>query len=169
MDDFMGNSEHILPDTLRGRSIHTKVIPTMCNVKNMLNKLVLSGGDFNQLKQWEKRSYIAYKIDDIKNDIINSDKSEWPGIIRSHILSKRPPEFGASVIDIYLVAYVAENFHEGRETFFKYIKQSGISDNEKSAQAIWQVGKGDGIFLDILYNNGRIKDWKFIYKWILGK
>jgi len=55
-----------LPSSLRGRSIHENVIPTVCNLKNMLNKLILVNGDYSQLKQWEKRAYKAYQIDKIK-------------------------------------------------------------------------------------------------------
>ena len=46
-----------LPDNLRGRSIDVKVIPTVCNLENMLKKLSDVNGDFSQLKQWERRSY----------------------------------------------------------------------------------------------------------------
>lgn len=44
-----------LPNNLRGRDIHSKVIPTVCNLENMLDKLVKVHGDFSQLKQWEIR------------------------------------------------------------------------------------------------------------------
>jgi len=49
--------------------------------------------------------------------------------------------------------------------FFKYIREKEISDKENSAQAIWQVGKGDGVYLDILHNDGTVKDWGFIKEW----
>ena len=160
---------HTLPDNLKGRSIHAKVIPTMCNLKNMLDKLVSVCGDTTQLKQWQKRSYKAYKIDDIKSKILNSDKSKWRDLIREHILSMQPCDIGASLTDIYLVAYVAENFGEGKDAFFKYVKDTDISDKENTANAIWQVGKGDGVYLGILYDDGRVKDWDFILKWIHGK
>ncbi|MFD0824341.1 hypothetical protein ACT8ZR_01550 [Neobacillus sp. M.A.Huq-85] len=54
-----------LPRNLRGRSLHINVIPTVCNIKNMLDKLIAVEGDVSQLKQWEKRSYKAYQIDKI--------------------------------------------------------------------------------------------------------
>lgn len=41
---------YTLPDNLRGRSIHAKVIPTVCNLENMLKKLLQINGDFAQLK-----------------------------------------------------------------------------------------------------------------------
>ena len=41
-----------------------------------------------------------------------------------------------------------------------------ISDKPGSAQAIWQVGKGDGVYLGILNEDGMVKDWDFIKLWI---
>lgn len=75
----------------------------------------------------------------------------------------------ASCIDIYLVAYVAETYGTGKEKFYEYIRNNGISNKINSAQAIWQVGKGDGVFLGIRNNDGTVKDWDFINEWINGK
>jgi len=157
-----------LPNKLGGRNLYIKVIPTVCNLKNMLTKLVQVNGDFSQLKQWEKRSYKAYKIEEIENEILNSPEAGWKGIIRKHILAGRPSEFGASCIDIYLVAFVAETYGKGKEIFFKYIMENEITDTDNSAQAIWQVGKGDGVFLEILHNDGVVKDWGFLKAWVEG-
>ena len=159
---------YVLPYTLRGRSIHAKVIPTVCNLKNMLHKLIQLNGNYDQLKQWEKRSYKAYIIDDIKNKIMSSPESEWKDIIRAHILSKKPSDFGASLIDIYLVAYVCETNGPSKSEFFKYIIDKGITEKKGSAQAIWQVGRGDGVYLGILQDDGRVMDWDFMLKWVNG-
>ena len=148
-----------LPNKLGSRSLHIKVIPTVCNLKNMLIKLDKINGDFSELKPWEKRSYKAYNIEAVKNEILNSPEARRKEIIRKHILSGRPSEFGASCIDIYLVAFVAETYGKGKEIFYKYVKENGITDKDNSAQAIWQVGKGDGVYLEILDNNGVVKDW----------
>lgn len=155
-----------LPNNLRGINIHVKVIPTVCNLKNMLDKLIEVEGDFSKLKQWEKRSYKAYKIEDVKHKIICSPESEWNQIIREHILNGQPSDFGASCIDIYLVAYVTETYGKGKDKFFEYVKKNNISDKDNSAQAIWQVGKGDGVYLGILNDDGTIKDWDFIKAWL---
>ena len=157
-----------LPDNLRGRSIHDNVIPTVCNLKNMLLKLKELHGDVSLLKPWEKRSYDAYRIEDVKIDILHSRQEEWKDIIRNHILSGDPSDFGAGCIDIYLVAYVSETLGAGKKRFFQYIKESGISERDNTAQAIWQVGKGDGMFLGILNDDGTIKDVEFIKNWISG-
>lgn len=157
-----------LPDNLRGRSIHDNVIPTVCNLKNMLLKLKGLHGNVSLLKLWEKRSYDAYRIDEVKIKILNSHKEDWKEIIKNHILRGDPLDFGPSCIDIYLVAYVSETFGAGKKRFFQYIKENGISEKDNTAQAIWQVGKGDGMFLDILYDDGTIKDVEFINNWING-
>ncbi|WP_197282639.1 hypothetical protein [Bacillus sp. FJAT-18017] len=157
-----------LPGNLRGRSIHIKVIPTVCNLKNMLIKLEEVNGDYSQLKQWEKRSYKAYQIEKIKPALLKASPLERKLLIKQHILNEDPNDLGASCIDIYLVAYVAETFGPGKERFFRYIKESGISDEANTAQAIWQVGKGDGVYLDLLHDDGPIKDWEFFRRWIQG-
>jgi hypothetical protein len=157
-----------LPDNLRGRSISDNVIPTVCNLKNVLIKLKALRGNVSLLKPWEKRSYDAYQIDDLKIKILNSSKEDWKEIIRNHILQGNPSGFGASCIDIYLVAYVAETFGAGKKKFFQYVKENNISQKDNTAQAIWQVGKGDGVFLEILRDDGTIRDVEFIKGWITG-
>lgn len=157
-----------LPNNLRGRSIHLNVIPTVCNLKNTLKKLKEVHGDVSQLKQWEKRSYQAYHLEKIKMELLELNQVRQIELIRNHILNHHPADLGASCIDIYLVAFVAENYGTGKNTFFNYIKTSGISDKENTAQAIWQVGKGDGLFLNILNEDGTVKDWQFLNRWMMG-
>ena len=59
-------------------------------------------------------------------------------------------------------------YHTSNHSVSFYIKQSGISEKEKTAQAIWQVGKGDGVYLEVLNDDGSIQDWTFIMDWIKG-
>lgn len=159
----------ILPRNLRGRSIHYKVIPMVCNLKNMIDKLVSIDGDVHQLKQWEKRSYTAYQINKIKREVINAlTKEGRVRLIKQHILNGDPNEFGASCIDIYLVAYVAENIKPGKQAFIEYVMKNGITDKLNSAQAIWQVGKGDGTYLGVLNDDGSVRDWHYFKKWVNG-
>lgn len=164
-DDLMINGIK-LPDQIMGRNLHSLVIPTVCNLKNMLHKLQSAGGDYTQLKQWEKRSFKAYNIADIKENILNTDSLEWPTLIRNHILEGEKSLFGASCIDIYLVAYVSNEFSVGKKSFSRYIFEKEITEKEKSVNAIWNVGKGDGVYLGILNNDGSIKDYAFIEMWI---
>lgn len=165
---IMKNSIKI-PSDLRGRNLHTNIIPTVCNLKNLINKLKTVNGDYKQLKQWEKRSYQAYLIDSIKEEILSTTIDENIEIIKKHILQNNPNDLGASCIDIYLVAYVAETYGAGKDIFFEYVLENKITDKENSAQAIWQVGKGDGVFLGILNEDGSIHDWNFFVQWIKGK
>jgi predicted house-cleaning noncanonical NTP pyrophosphatase (MazG superfamily) len=157
-----------LPDNLRGRSIHLNIIPTVCNLPNMLDKLESVQGDVSKLKPWEKRSFQAYRIDQIKLQILNATSETRRSLIKEHILKSDPNDLGASCIDIYLVAFVAEKFEPGKKAFFKYVLDNGITDKQNSAQAIWQVGKGDGVYLEVLNDDGSIKDWNFFAQWIIG-
>lgn len=164
------NREHqiILPNHLRGRSIHKKVIPTVCNLENMLLTLRSVNGDCSKLKQWEKRSYRAYLTEKIQNSVLHCKEEELKELVRTHIQSVHPIKLGASCIDIYLVAYVAEMYGSGRENFFRYIFENEMTKKENSAQAIWQVGKGDGVYLNILNNDGSVNDWDYIISWTKG-
>lgn len=63
---------------------------------------------------------------------------------------------------------MAETFERGNTTFFGYVIDQGITEKVGSAQAIWQVGKGDGVYLDILNRDGTVKDWAFMQNWIKG-
>lgn len=80
----------ILPNHLRGRSLTEKVIPTVSNLRNMLENLEKEGWDNSRLTNWDKRSYKAYKIEDIEEMIKNKDESEKKSIIRKHILKQHP-------------------------------------------------------------------------------
>jgi predicted house-cleaning noncanonical NTP pyrophosphatase (MazG superfamily) len=167
METFTKNSI-TFTEKLRGRSIHENVIPTVCNLPNMLDKLESVQGDVSKLKQWEKRSFQAYRIDQIKLAILNATSETRRSLIKEHILNSDPNDLGASCIDIYLVAFVAENFEPGKKAFMEYVLDNGITDKLNSAQAIWQVGKGDGVYLGILNEDGSIKDWNFFAQWISG-
>lgn len=158
----------VFPNHLRGRSIYEKVIPTVCNLRNMLEKLSGVNGDYSRLKPWEKRSYEAYKLDGVKARILRSKREDWKDIIRDHILRLDPHELGASCIDIYLVAFVSENHDSGKSRFFQFVMDSRISQKDNTAQAIWQVGKGDGVFLDLLESDGTVKDYEFFKHWVNG-
>jgi hypothetical protein len=157
---------YTLPDNIRGRSISNNIIPTVCNLKNTINKLMSVNGAYSQLKQWEKRSYQAYHLVNIQDELLRASSEERIELIRSQILNLHPKDLGASCVDIYLVAYVAENYGPGKKLFFDYIKSSGISEKDNTAQAIWQVGKGDGIYLGLLNEDGTVKDWSFFNAWI---
>ena len=51
---------------------------------------------------------------------------------------------------------------------FNWARIKAITEKLGSAKAIYQVGKGDGIYLEILNNDGTIKDWNFFEKWVIG-
>ena len=156
----------ILPESLGGRSIYQKVIPTVCTLKNMLKEIDQHEGRDIYLSDWAKRSYKAYGIEKFKKEILHADAEERKRLIRKKILETKPEALSPHVVDIYLVGYVSEKTDHSRSEFLNYIMKKGVTDKENSANAIWQVGKGDGFFLGILNKDGAIKDWNFIVEWI---
>jgi len=87
------NERVILPENLNGRSIHTSIIPIVCNLKNMLKSFVKVNGDYNRLRKWEKRSYKAYDIKKVSSRILNSQESDWPNIILTSVTCLSIMEF----------------------------------------------------------------------------
>ena len=153
---------------IRGRSISQNVIPTVCNLKNTLTHLSENEWKTEQLSDWDKRTYKAYRIEEIIPELQTTPKEFWPNLMRVHILGMKSEKIGSNCADIYLVCYVSETMGIGKALFFNYILSSGISNKENSAQAIWQVGKGDGEYLNVLNEDGSMKDPHFFERWING-
>ncbi|MCP3028556.1 hypothetical protein [Halobacillus sp. A5] len=166
---FINNTSSILlPNHLRGRSLRENVIPTVSNLRNMLIKLEEVDGEVSRLKPWDKRSYAAYHLATIKEEALSASSEERIELVKNHVLQTDPAQLGANCIDIYLVAYAAETFGAGKQKFFEYIFDNEVTEKENSAQAIWQVGKGDGVYLGVLNEDGSICDWNFFAHWVKG-
>lgn len=163
----MYNQSFELPYELRGKKVKSeRIIPTVCNIKNVLKKLDENGFKYFYLKPWEKRSYKHYNLEKIKGRLLSAGTNEQIKIIREHILNSNFEELGASPFDIYIVAYVSENIGNSRKDFIDYCLNNGLAGTENSSAAIYNVGKGDGIFLGILNADGTVKDWEFMKKWL---
>jgi hypothetical protein len=158
-----------LTNHIQGRSILEKVIPTVCSMERVIEKLIVLKGDYTKLKAWEKSCYRAYRLDRVMPKLLCLGASEKIAIIKDNILTICPQELGPNCIDIYVIAYAAENYGIGKKPFSIFIKEAGISDKDNSANAIWQVGKGDGVYLDLLNWDGTIKDREFFKAWLTGK
>jgi predicted house-cleaning noncanonical NTP pyrophosphatase (MazG superfamily) len=159
-----------LPNELRGKKINSeRIIPTVCNIKNMVDKLRDTAGEFSNLEQWEKRCYKHYNIEAIQTELLAANNEERIKKLRAHLLNNDFNTLGASPFDIYIVAYVAENIGTGKDIFIEYCLNNGMAGKEGSANAIYQVGKGDGVYLNILNSDGTVKDWEFMHRWVYGK
>jgi hypothetical protein len=158
-----------LPFELRGKKIKSeKIIPTVCNVKNMIGKLEKNGGDYSKLKQWEQRSYKHYNFEKVHKEMLAADERKRIQILREHILNSSCDKLGASPFDIYIVAYVSENIDTGRDAFIEYCLNNEMAGTYNSANAIYMVGKGDGVYLRILNDDGTVRDWEFMNRWVKG-
>lgn len=163
----MENKIFELPYELRGKKIKSKkIIPTVCNIKTVINKLAENGGKYSLLKAWEKASYKHYNFEKIQKQVLMADDEEKINIIREHILNSNFEEVASNVFDIYIVAYIAEKIDVSKGAFIDYCLKNGMAGTENTANAIYSVGKGDGIFLKILYDDGSVRDWDFMNRWV---
>ena len=155
-----------LPDNIKGRNLFEDVIPTVGKLEDTLNALKKAEGNFTYLELGEKRSYAAYCIGNIEKKLMRSKEDKWIDLLKEHILKTDPFDLGANVLDIYLVAYVSENYGQGKERFNEYIIEHKISSHIEDALAIWEVGISDGLYLELLNEDGTVDDWEFFKKWV---
>lgn len=157
-----------LKDILRGRSLNSKVIPSACNIKNVLIHLKDRNWNVYKLKKYERSCYEAYKLDKVIGLLKDYEEKYWPEILRLNILSIYGEEIGANCVAMYLVGYVAENIGCGEAMMREYCKLVGITERDICAKAIYNTGKSDGEYLGVLKEDGKIADWDFFEKWVMG-
>lgn len=155
-----------LPDNIKGRNLFEDVIPMIGNLEDTLINFKQTEGNFTYLELAEKRSYAAYCIENIEKSVIRSPEDKWKDLVKDNILKTDPFKLGANTLSIYLVAYVSENYGKGQDRFNEYIIEHKISQNIEDAQAIWEVGIADGVYLELLNKDGTVDDWNFFKKWI---
>lgn len=155
-----------LPSSIKGRNLFEDVIPIVGKLEDMLMSLKEAEGNFTYLDLGEKRSYAAYCIGNIEKKIMRTKEDKWFELMKEHILKTDPFDLGANALAIYLVAYVSENYGQGQERFNEYIIEHKISSNIDDAQAIWEVGTSDGVYLKVLKEDGTVDDWNFFKKWV---
>lgn len=165
---FTRNQAHPfdLPDNIRGRNLFEDVIPTVGKLEDTLISLKESEGNFTYLELAEKRSYAAYCIENIEKKLMRAKEDKWIDLLREHILKTDPFDLGANVLAVYLVAYISENYGQGQERFNEYIIEHKISNNIEDSLAIWEVGTSDGLYLELLDEDGAVVDWDFFKKWV---
>ncbi len=86
--------------------------------------------------------------------------------MQDHILKTDPFDLGPNALALYLVAYVSETYGQGQERFNEYIIERKISSHIEDALAIWEVGISDGMYLELLNEDGTVGDWNFFKKWV---
>lgn len=69
-------------------------------------------------------------------------------------------------MDIYFVAYVAHNYGIGKKVMEEYCRKVKITEKLNSVNAIYSIGKGNGIYLGLLNNDGTIRNKEFLREWI---
>lgn len=165
---FTRNQSHPfdLPDNIKGRNLFEDVIPSIGSLEKTLIDLKEAEGNFTYLELGEKRSYGAYCIENVEKKLLRSKEDKWIELLQDHILKTDPFDLGPNALALYLVAYVSETYGQGQERFNEYIIERKISSHIEDALAIWEVGILDGLYLELLNEDGTVADWNFFKKWV---
>jgi len=161
-----------LPLILRGRQIQQgNVVPTVARLSNIIQQMNNAQQvDPATLRYYEIACLRKYDLTfDLRQEIINPQNGDdWISIVRRNILAMTFPPLGVHPFTIYTVAWIAEHYEGGRQTFLQIASDMHLAGTENSINAIWTVGRRDGMDLELLNNDGTVADWGFFRHWIEG-
>lgn len=161
------NPTFLLPDTIHGRSIFEKVIPTVNSLEAIFSSLEQKAWSIADLKYWEKPIIKAYRLEDIIDHLRPAGPDERISLVKNQILTHHASRLGSNPIAIYLLAYYLQKTNRNDlQGFIEFAKQQGITQKENSITAIWYAGKKDGKYLGILDLTLKIIDLNFLENWI---
>lgn len=160
-----------LPRVLGGRAIQTgNVVPTVARFKNIITQIqTINQVNPEGLRSYERASLNKYYLTNTDpTEILNPmDGDDWISIVRRHILANNFPPLGVHPFTIYTVAWIAQKYGPGVTKFRETAQELKLGGTDKSINAIWQVGKCDGVDLELLNNDGSVADWSFFRHWLI--
>lgn len=153
---------------LRGRVLDQDISPINITLESLLQRLDSISWNYNGLSPYAKRVFDAYKLSKVSEQLRNADIQQKIIIIRKNILSLYGGEIGDNCLAIYLFAYCVNKYSDKSfsEAVKKFYEEEEIVKNRYQINIIVNIGKADGIFLEILDDKGRIIDLSFMNKWL---
>ena len=153
---------------LRGRVLDQDISPINITLESLLQRLDSISWNYNGLSSYAKRVFDAYKLSKVSEELRNVDIQQKIIIIRKNILSLYGGEIGDNCLTIYLFAFCINKYSDKSfsEAVKKFYEEEEIVKNTYQINTIVNIGKADGIFLEILDDKGRIIDWNFMNKWL---
>lgn len=153
---------------LRGRLINQDILPINITLEKLLQRLDIVLWNYNSLSRYAKKVFDAYKLSEISEQLKNTEMQQRIIIIRNHILSLYGSDIGDNCLAIYLFVYCLDRYPDMSftEAVKKFYKEAGIEKNKSQINVIVNIGKSDGVFLNILDDKGRIIDFPYINKWL---
>lgn len=153
---------------LRGRVLNQDISPINITLESLLQRLDSISWNYSSLSIYAKRVCDAYKLSKIFEQLKNSDMQQRVTIIRENILFLYGGEIGDNCLAIYLFAYCVNRYSDKTfsEAVRKFYEETEIIKNTNQINTIINIGKTDGIFLEILDNKGKIIDFPFMNKWM---
>lgn len=153
---------------LRGRVLNQDISPINITLESLLQRLDSISWNYSGLSPYAKRVFDAYKLSNVSEQLRNADIQQKIIIIRKNILSLYGGEIGDNCLAIYLFAYCVNKYSDKSfsEAVKKFYEEEEIVKNTYQINTIVNIGKADGIFLEILDDKGRIIDLFFMNKWL---
>lgn len=153
---------------LRGRVLDQDISPINITLESLLKRLDSISWNYNGLSPYAKIVFDAYKLSKISEQLRNADIQQKIIIIRKNILSLYGGEIGDNCLAIYLFAYCVNKYSDKpfSEAVKKFYEVEEIVKNTYQINTIVNIGKADGIFLEIFDDKGRIIDLSFMNKWL---
>lgn len=153
---------------LRGRVLDQDISPINITLESLLQRLDSISWNYNGLSPYAKRVFDAYKLSKVSEQLRNADIQQKIIIIRKNILSLYGGEIGDNCLAIYLFAYCVNKYSDKSfsEAVKKFYEEEEIVKNTYQINTIVNIGKADGIFLEIFDDKGRIIDLSFMNKWL---
>lgn len=153
---------------LRGRVLNQDISPINITLESLLQRLDSISWNYSSLSIYAKRVCDAYKLSRIFEQLKNVDMQQRIIIIRENILSLYGGEIGDNCLAIYLFVYCINKYSDktSLEAVKKFYEEAEIIKNTNQINTIINIGKADGIFLEILDDKGKLIDLPFMNKWM---
>ncbi len=153
---------------LRGRVLNQDISPINITLESLLQRLDSISWNYSSLSIYAKRVCDAYKLNRIFEQLKKVDMQQRIIIIRENILSLYGGEIGDNCLAIYLFVYCINKYSDKTflEAVKKFYEEVEIIKSTNQINTIINIGKADGIFLEILDDKGKLIDLPFMNKWM---
>ncbi len=144
------------------------ISPINITLESLLQRLDSISWNYSSLSIYAKRVCDAYKLNRIFEQLKKVDMQQRIIIIRENILSLYGGEIGDNCLAIYLFVYCINKYSDKTflEAVKKFYEEVEIIKSTNQINTIINIGKADGIFLEILDDKGKLIDLPFMNKWM---
>jgi hypothetical protein len=156
---------------LRGRIINQEISPINITLENLLHRLDAVDWDISKLSIYAKKVYECYKLNRISENIKFANTETRRVLVRENILSLYGNDIGDNCLAIYVIAYCVHKYPNSiaLSSVKIFLEEENVEKNQYQRKVIANIGLCDGMFLNILDENGIVVDESFLNKWLYAR